>query len=284
MLYSHEANLVFIHVPKNAGKSMRYAFERSMGLSYSFLARDLGVNEACAAQLMDEEVEVAGLGLVKPAHLPLAIVEHGFPATWTTIRAAKSFILVRPPRDRFFSALMQRLGEFGDVGAIRTDSPQVREEAARVCEWLDGRGPFSDVEYIHFSRQSDYADLRGERVVSAVYPLDRIDLAACWIETETGIRLDVAHDHARREPKRWAGALQPAARFIGRKVMPRAVKKAIYPFWMNSGVFADAANRYGSIDLGHEVERFIADYYACDARLYEEATMGAQGTAQRAIA
>lgn len=284
MLYSEQANLVFIHVPKNAGKSMRNAFARSMGLSWSFLARDLDVSEALAEQLMDEEVDVPGLGLVKPAHLPLAIVESCFPVTWSTIRSAKSFILARPPRDRFFSALMQRLGEFGDVGAIRVDDPLVRQEAARVCEWLDGRGPFCDVEYIHFSRQADYADLHGERMVSAVFPMDRIDLAARWVEVETGRPLDVAHDHARREPRKWAGAIQPAARFIGRRIMPRAMKKAIYPLWMNSGIFADAASSYASIDLGDEIERFLADYYACDARLYQEAAREANATARHVIA
>ena len=87
MLYSEEANLVFIHVPKNAGKSMRNAFARSMDLSHAFLARDLAVGEARARQLMDEEIDVPGLGLVKPAHLPLAIIASRFPATWTTIRA-----------------------------------------------------------------------------------------------------------------------------------------------------------------------------------------------------
>lgn len=271
MLYSEQANLAFIHVPKNAGKSIRNALARSASLSWSFLASDLGVSEARAAQLMDEEAEVPVLGTVKPAHLPLCAIEAHLPATWTTIRSARSFILVRPPRDRFFSALMQRLGEFADVRAIRADDPLVRREAACVCDWLDGRGAFSEVEYIHFSRQTDYADLRGERVVSAIFPLDRIDLAARWIEAETGVRLDVAHDHARREPRRWAGAIQPAARFIGRRVMPRAVKKALYPFWMNSGIFSDAASRYRSIDLGEDVERFIADYYAGDARLYDEA-------------
>lgn len=271
MLYSEQANLAFIHAPKNAGKSIRNAFARSTGLSYSFLARDLGVSEARAAQMMDEEVHVVGLGPVKPAHLPLAVIEARFPATWATIRAAKSFILVRHPRDRFFSALMQRLGEFGDIGAIRADDPLVRREAADVCDWLDGRGTFCDVEYIHFSRQSDYADLCGERVVSAVFPMDRIDLAAGWIAAETGLRIDVTHDHARREPRIWAGAIRPAARFIGRRVLPPAVRKAVYPLWMNSGVFTDAAGRYAAIDLGAQVERFVADYYACDARLYEEA-------------
>lgn len=271
MLYSEQANLAFIHVPKNAGKSIRNALAKGTALSYSFLARDLGISEARAARVMDEEVHVVGLGPVKPAHLPLAVIEARFPATWATIRSAKSFILVRPPRDRFFSALMQRLGEFGDIGAIRADDPLVRREAADVCDWLDQRGPFCDVEYIHFSRQRDYADLHGERVVSAVFPVDRIDLAARWIDARTGLRIDVTHDHARREPRTWAGAFQPAARFIGRRLMPQAMKKVIYPLWMNSGIFTDAAGRYASIDLGDGVERFIADYYACDARLYEEA-------------
>lgn len=282
MLYCEQANLAFIHVPKNAGKSIRNALAKGASLSYSFLARDLGVSEARAARMMDGKVDVAGLGPVKPAHLPLAVIEARFPATWATIRGAKSFVLVRPPRERFFSALMQRLGEFGDIGAIRVDDPLVRREAADVCDWLDRRGPFSDVEYIHFSRQSDYAALHGERVVSAVFPVDRIDLAARWIAAGTGLRIDVTHDHARREPRTWAGAIQPAARFIGRRLMPRAMKKAIYPLWMNSGVFSDAAGRYASIDLGGKVERFIADYYACDARLYEEASSRSAAVAESA--
>lgn len=279
MLYSEHAGLVFVHVPKNAGKSIRNAFARSGSLSWSFLASDLGVSEARAAQLMDEEVDVPGLGRVKPAHLPLPVVESHFPATWATIRSGRSFILVRAPRDRFFSALMQRLGEFADVRGLRADSPLVRGEAARVCEWLEGRGAFCDVEYIHFSRQTDYADLRGDRVVSAIFPMDRTELAARWIETEAGLRLDIGHDHARREPHRWAAAIQPAARYVGRRLMPHAMKKALYPLWMNSGVFSDAASRYETIDLGGDVERFIADYYASDARLYEEA-MSRAGTAQ----
>lgn len=262
---------MFLHVPKNAGKSIRHAFARSASLSWSYLAADLGVDEARAEQLMDGQVEVAGLGLVKPAHLPLPIIEAAFPKTWETLRSARSFILVRPFRDRFFSALLQRLGEFGGARGVRADDPLVRCEAERVCSWLDGRGPFSTVEYIHFSRQTDYADLRGERVVSAVFPVSRIDLAASWIKAETGVRLDIAHDHARREPRKWAASIQPLARFFGRRLLPAGVKKAVYPLWMSSGVFASAADRYGAIHLGDAVEQFIADYYAADAALYDEA-------------
>ncbi|CDO35055.1 hypothetical protein [Novosphingobium sp. KN65.2] len=276
MLHCPAENLVFVHVPKNAGKSVRHALSRHAALSWSFLARDLGVSEARAERAMDEEVDVPGLGRVKPAHLPLPIMAMHFPQTWVTIRSARSFILTRPPRDRFFSALLQRLGEFADMRSIRADDPRVRQEAERVCAWLEGRGVFADVEYIHFSRQVDYADRAGKRIVSALFPLDRIGSAAQWLSNETGLHLEFAHDHARREPRKWAGALQPAARLVGRRVLPLAVKKAIYPLWMNSGLFADAAGRYEAIDLGPDVERFISDYYAADARLHAEAVTFAE--------
>jgi hypothetical protein len=276
MLYCEPARLVFLHVPKNAGKSVRKAFARCEGLSHDFLASDLGVDEVRAEELMDGEVDVPGLGPVKPAHLPLPIIEAHFPAMWRKIRSSRSFIFVRPPRDRFFSALMQRIGEFGGSVAIRADDPQVRREAEGVCEWLAGREAFSTVEYIHFSRQIDYAELRGKRIVSAAFPLDRLDLAARWVEDETGLRLEFPHEHARREPRRWAGAIQPAARFLGRRLMTPGMKKALYPLWMNSGVFSDAAGRYRAIDLGAEVEGFIAEYYARDARLYADSVQRAR--------
>ena len=284
MLHCPAENLVFLHVPKNAGKSVRHALSRHAALSWSFLASDLGVNEARAERAMDEEVEVHGLGIVKPAHLPLPIIAGHFPQTWATIRSARSFILTRPPRDRFFSALMPRLGEFADMRSIRADDSRVRQEAEHVCAWLDGRDDFADVEYIHFSRQVDYADHGGERIVSALFPLEHIGSAAHWLAIETGLHLEFAHDHVRREPRKWAGALQPAARMVGRRVLPLALKKAIYPLWRNSGIFADAAGRYDSIDLGPDVERFISDYYAADVRLHAEAVAFAERLEIRSVA
>lgn len=285
MLYLKDANLAFLHIPKNAGQSVRKAMMDSGTLSYAAMASDLGVTEAQAEDLMEAGVDtLPGLGVVQPEHVPLAFIESHFPATWATLTGARSFILVRPPRDRFFSALLQRLREYRGQGAIRADDPIVAEEAGRICEWLDQRGPFCDMTHIHFSRQADYANLRGERIVSAVFPMDRADLAAQWVATETGLQLDVTHDHARREPRKWANPIQPAARFIGRKLLPRPIKKAIYPLWMNSGAFANAASRYQSIALSPSVEAFIADYYGCDTALYEEAASKARAQPHAAVA
>ncbi|HUD30180.1 MAG TPA: hypothetical protein VMQ93_15025 [Novosphingobium sp.] len=284
MLYIEDANLAFVHIPKNAGQSIRRAMADSGTLSFSAMATDLHEEESRAAALMEAGLNIPGLGTVQPEHVPLTFLESHFPSTWATLAGARSFILARPPRDRFFSALLQRLREYHGFGAIRADHPSVIDEARRVCDWLAGRDGFCDMQFIHFSRQADYADLRGRRVVSAVFPIERTDLAARWVESETGLVLDVTHDHARREPKKWASSIQPAARFIGRRLLPMPVKRAIYPLWMNSAAFANASGRYRDIDLGVDVEGFIRSYYACDTALYAEAVRDAQGVSNAKVA
>jgi hypothetical protein len=269
--YVEEKNLAFIHVPKNAGQSIANALARSAPLSYAPMAADFGVTEAEMEATMEIAVEVPGLGVVQPDHIPLVFIQERLPRTWSALAAANSFILTRSPRDRFLSALMQRLREHGGTVAIRVDDPRVSEEAQRVCEWLEGRGPFFEREFIHFTRQIDYAEVSGDRIVTAIFPVQAADAVAAWIQREAGLALDVTHDHRRREPKSWARAIQPAARFVARRLIPRAIKKAIYPLWMNSGAFADAAQRYDAVHLGDDVERFIADYYAPDAALHAEA-------------
>ncbi|QVM84551.1 hypothetical protein [Novosphingobium decolorationis] len=56
MLYVEEADLAFIHVPKNAGQSIRRAIGGCGRLSYAAMARDLGVDEPTAEGLMEEPV------------------------------------------------------------------------------------------------------------------------------------------------------------------------------------------------------------------------------------
>jgi hypothetical protein len=211
------------------------------------------------------------LGRVKIEHLPLVFWEKHFPNTWAAFAPLKSFVMLREPRDRFFSAVLQRLGEYKDLKNLRADDPQVTEEALRVSEWLGAREAFCDIDHIHFTRQADYVALRGVRKVSALFPIDAAEAAADWVKRETGLTIEVAHEHARREPKSWAKSIQPAARFVGRHVIPLGVKRAIYPLWRGSGVFDDASKRYKSIELADEVEQFVAEYYAEDAALYREA-------------
>lgn len=277
MKHLPQRNLFFIHIPKCAGMSVRRALTEAGGDDWSAVAADLGVSPEEAARVTERGngFDHPRLGLVHPAHLPLPLIAEQMPRTWAALSGAQAFALTRAPRARFVSALLQRLKEFKDAGAIRADDPQVAAEAARVCDWLDGRGPFADIEYIHFARQTDYVENAGVRVVENLFPVERTDALARWIAGATGLEIAITHDHARRQPKPWARAIQPAARFAGRNLMPRALKKALHPVWTGSKLFDSAAKGYGAVDFGADVERFVAEYYVADAALHDEAARNA---------
>ncbi len=270
MKYFPDHRLFFIHIPKCAGVSVSHALARVSRSDAGLLAEDLGVARAADALglfRLDDPV----LGPIHPAHVPLEFLQRHFPATWAALRRSRSFALTRDPRSRFLSALMQHLREFGDGGAVRADDPRVADDAARVCDWLDRRRSFADLEYIHFSRQVDYVDLDGERIADAIFPVDRTDKLESWLAREVGVQVSIAHRHVRRHPKTWARPIEPVARFVGRNLMPRGVKEKLHPTWISSGAFADAASLYDAVDLGTEVEQFLAHYYAADAALHAEA-------------
>lgn len=275
MRYAPAPNIFFVHIPKNGGQSVRNAMREAAELSFAPLARDLNISDAEAEALAEKGTTHPRLGSIHPAHLPLWAMQAEFPECWKAFEAAKSFALTRDPRDRFLSALMQRLKEFRGAGAIRAEDPMVAQEARAVCDWLSTRPRHTDLEYIHFVRQVDFTDIDGTRLVDAVFPTSAMDAVSIWFRENGGIDLTVGHDHARRQPKPWARGVQPVARFAGRFLMPKALKRALHPLWMSSGVFSNAAGEYARVDLGKDVEDFIASHYAADAALHEEAKQNA---------
>jgi len=287
MLISERGNLAFVQIPKNATKSIKAALVDSFGLDLAPMAEDVGWTIERFAEAYDrgaaDVVYNPAVGRGSIDHLTLPFWAEHFPKTWEALRGADSFALIREPRGRFLSALLQRLGQFRDMKDVRADDPAVREEAKRVCDWLDGRGPFFEREYIHFTRQEDFVDLNGERQISAIFPLNRTDAVAQWVHDKTGQGFNITQQHVRREPKKWAKLIQPSARFVGRHMIPNGVKKAVYPLWRNSGVFADASSSYDRVGLGDEVESFISAYYAGDFALFEEARQAVGARSDAAV-
>ena len=272
MLICERAQIAFTQIPKNGTKSVCSALNASFGIDHSHIAADLGWSEDRYRHVYDNGPHyfLDALGKNNLVHLPLQAWREHFPQTFAAFCSAHSFALVRRPRERFISAVMQRLGEVRGKQAVRVDDPIVCEEAVTVCAWLDQRGPFNDQPFIHFNRQIDYIDLDGERIVDAVFSIRHTHDAEAWIESKTGTQITIKREHVRREPKPAAKLLNPALRVIGRRLVPQSIRETVYPHWRNSKLFQSAFQRYDAVDLGAEVESFIAQHYAADFILYDE--------------
>ena len=277
MKYIASNELFFVHIPKCAGMSVRQALTSSGGESWAAIAADLGVGENEAARVTERGrgFKHPNLGWIHPAHLPLAAIESQMPKTWEVLNSSRGFGLTRDPRARFISALMQRLMEFKDTGNVRADDPLVAAEAARVCEWLNGRESFSEIDYIHFARQADFANHRGRRILKAMFPIERIDILSRWIATECELNVEFAHEHSRRQPKPYVNTIQPLARLVARNLLPKILKEVLYSVWVNSRFFEVSSKDYNSVKFNDDIENFISQYYRCDIELHAEAQLHA---------
>jgi hypothetical protein len=132
--------LVFVHVPKCAGKSICDLLPLDEDRFEVMLRQDLEGADAKPIADMDPACMTHGaLGRIHTKHLPLAVLRAHFPTLWHSLEQSRSFAMLRDPRDRFISAVFQRLREMKGRGATELDDAAVVQEAESTCEWLDQR-------------------------------------------------------------------------------------------------------------------------------------------------
>ncbi|WP_346911905.1 sulfotransferase family 2 domain-containing protein [uncultured Roseibium sp.] len=270
MRYSEQHQLMFVHIPKCAGTNIYQGLDGIADFPYALFARDLNKTvEETEALLSWRGFEHDVLGSIHQAHIPLKYLSEYFPSTYAAFAGATSFAILRNPRDRFISAIMQRLREFCDLGPTSIQENHVIEEGKNVCNWLDGKEVFCDLPYIHFTRQADYIDLEGERKVTKLFRLDQMDAWRSWMQDEFGISLgDMSYTHASLKPKGWFKQLNKVAS-PAYKMLPQSVRKIVKPILAESPLFVKAASQYDKMHLGDDVEKFIGDFYAKDWALFD---------------
>src|ERR1700756_1678559 len=97
MIINDPHEVVFVHVPKCGGTSIRLQLAEMDSYKGAFQYKG----------------EHPDLGKIHYAHIPLQFLSAAFPDAFDKVSRYKSFALLRDPFDRFASATFQRLEEFG---------------------------------------------------------------------------------------------------------------------------------------------------------------------------
>lgn len=223
------------------------------------------------------------LGVVKLDHLPLRYMREYFPRVWDLLRTSTSFAIIRHPRDRFISAVAQRLREFQGVGQADLTDDVIRDEAHKACDFLAGTPDFCVADHIHMARQSDFIAIDGVRYVEKLFRIDRLNDLKAWLSENCEVVFEEPAPQNQNVQLR--GALQVAASrvkpFYQKTVSPKR-RDQIRSLFKRSPLVRPAAAGYRGLALGDDVENFIAQYYRDDFVLFAElgapavATGGAQ--------
>lgn len=186
MLISDTHTFAFVHIPKSAGTTVRYTLA--------------DYDERKARYVEQARRDHPDLGPLDFAHLPLALVKQLYSDDFALLRSYTSFALIRDPMARFASSLHEHL--HWNTGETLSDmTPNQRTQvAARVIAKLRAQPedtPITDPALIHFSRQCDYVELDGARVVSNIYPTERMDDMLVAIGALIGARVKAASKNRR---------------------------------------------------------------------------------------
>lgn len=175
MIIDDKHKIVFVHIPKCAGTTVRQYLQKWDGANSMFTAR------------VDYH---PSLGRLDYVHMPLFILNDHFPDEMKKIKEYWSFAIIRDPFERFASSVSQRLRVYGGKPLKEFSMREIELEAIRCIEFLkkyDCQGRCLPPEYIHFQRQVDYIYLNSEKIIDELYSSKEIDQAKKNILDRIGI-------------------------------------------------------------------------------------------------
>lgn len=276
MRYSPANRFFFVHIPKCAGSSV----SRSLGADAIFpqeaVDADMArVDHHAVPGAPLHRIAHGELGNIHLAHIPLYYLRRHFPSTWALFETAESFVVMRDPRERFLSAVMQRLREFHGLSSSDLTPAVVRREAAAIVEWLSGRERFCDLEYIHFTRQTDFIQEDGAQRVSRIFTVERIGQMGDWLAERFAVeRPQEVRANPTVRPAGWFQPVAPLVMSAYKRTVPWALRERLTPLWRQSGLLK-SVDSYASMRLDPGTERFVEERYGADAALHREALANA---------
>jgi hypothetical protein len=262
MFANEDSNLAFVHIPKNAGTSVRNQFVDFDDFEGRFSGRKMH----------------PGFGEYDANHVPLDALRRYFPDAFAKIAALQTFALVRDPFLRFVSALGQRVHMFRDGTASDLSKAQLHAEIDDVIGRIGRAGPFLPRNLAHFMRQDIFVDTDGKRFVDVVLPIE----STPWLIAEFGRRLGVrpqpaSHENtaAQHETNRVVSVLRTFRPIYSR--LPAPVIERLRHRVAASLTRKQNDRRTDEIMSSKVVRDFIETYYAKDIDLHREVTAGEAG-------
>ncbi|OYX09197.1 MAG: hypothetical protein B7Z08_06220 [Sphingomonadales bacterium 32-68-7] len=193
-------------------------------------------------------------------------------------RIAEHPVLVRDPVDRFVSSVFQRMREFKGYAQSAITPAAFAAEARTVTRHLASNRGRLTLEYVHFQRQSEFVLEDGEQVVSRIFRLDQLDLAAEFIAECTGVHIET-DDRLNRSTELRSGRLQPVVRVLRipyARLIPLGIRQQIRSAMHQSGLYGEV-DKDRFVRPNGELSTFLKDYYRDDFVLFAEAWRPAHG-------
>ena len=260
MIISDSHRLVFVHIPKCAGTTVRTGLKSINGLGDSF----------------DGYFDYPEGGRVLLNHLPLADLRRHFPACYDKVEAYDSYATLRGARTRFASALFQHLRAYHALDPASASSSLFRQKAREVCLRLDHPAERRALDLMFFLPQSAFVALDGRQVVRHLYRIEDLARLAqdLKLRHRVVVDVDIRHNEAALPAAPGLATVQKTAGVVLRRLVGGGRFARLRSGLRRAGGVAPDA-LYRQLFEDESVARFVDAYYAQDQERYEALASGA---------
>lgn len=254
MIICPSQGFAFVHIPKNAGTSVR--------------TQILKCDEAAIEMGLTGTHPV--LGKVDFGHIPLDLLQEHFPDNYAYLEKLPSFAIVRDPLDRFGSAFRQVLWQYEQRPMTLIPKEEVRQKALEMLDVLEGQVVAPDHQHVFFTRQERFIFNGDTQVVTYVVPMALVPQLIGYWSQQTGVPMETgvkANQNVELKYK-GIGGLAYGINGLMRRVLPIDLHNRIKDTALKvlaSG--KNAAQESGVLDIP-EVQDFVARHYARDMEIF----------------
>lgn len=253
MIIDDTHRLVFVHIPKCAGTSVKRAMRPLDSMAGAF--EGFGHHPA--------------LGHYHRAHIPLPDLAAHFSDAFAKVETYTSFAILRDPLARFQSAIFQRLREYKGVAQSDFTPAMIAAEAEAARRAVIASPGRLGAEWVHFTRQADYVELDGRRVVQHLFTVRDMAAVSAFVLACAGVAVD--EEKRNRTTVVSIGAMKPIQRALREpysRVLSPERRKAIRDWMTRLGFYKDLPKQ--RFALPPDVDAFVREHYARDFAILAE--------------
>ncbi len=259
MIISHKHHIVFLHIPKCGGTSIRNVLK----------------------PLHDDDPiwDVVGwrphpiLGRIGYGHLPLYALREHFPLIFQCISKYSCFAIVRDPKRRFVSSLSEYTRVVRKIDTAALELGHFIAAAEEVCGYLGENTKISDHSYIHFEKQVNYIRLDGEIIVDNLYHIRDIQLMIRDISLLSGEKLRQEEVTVLNQSRMIKSG---SAKYVIDRLRPNLGRllKGVMPLSMHRFITDSLYTPVKGNDiwdaLPRSVKNFVLEYYVEDQSIHDD--------------
>lgn len=253
MIVSDSHRLVFVHIPKCAGTTIRTALKSIDGLGNHF----------------GGYFDYPEGGRVLLSHLPMAELRRHFPGCYEKVEDYDSYAVLRDARVRFASALFQHLRAYRGLDPACLSLSLFRQAALETCLRLERPAERRALDLMFFLPQSAFVAIEDRQVVRHLYRIEDLPRLAQDLNTRHGVAIDVdvRHNEAGLPPRPRLAAVHRTAGVVLRRVVGGGRFARLRSGLRRAGGVAPDA-LYRQLFEDDSIARFVDAYYAQDQERY----------------